>query len=240
MHGKVGSKNKEAVNALWASPVTNGEGKNGEVCHVLSGGKDGMIILWSCANNGIHRICDFSIFGCCGSRDSPPPVRAVCMSSSGKKIVVGTQTCEILEFVRRDGDVFSKPELQNLSEDQLMATSLVTGHFKNELWGLAVKPGTGNDGKMSDEYCTVGDDGFLRLWSVSGRRQMLCIDMKAMSRCCCYSPDGMMLAVGYGGSIGRMGKNKEDGMVRVYRLQRGKDSTPLSFLLMVEMKEAKR
>jgi hypothetical protein len=37
-------------------------------------------------------------------------------------------------------------------------------------------------GKMSDEYCTVGDDGYLRLWGVSARRQILCIDMKAMSR----------------------------------------------------------
>jgi hypothetical protein len=28
------------------------------------------------------------------------------------------------------------------------------GHFKNELWGLAVKPATNYDGKMSDDYYT--------------------------------------------------------------------------------------
>jgi hypothetical protein len=35
---------------------------------------------------------------------------------------------------------------------------------------------------MSDEYCTVGDDGFLRLWSVSRRTQTLCLDLKSATR----------------------------------------------------------
>ena len=35
---------------------------------------------------------------------------------------------------------------------------------------------------MSDEYCTVGDDGYVRLWSVSHRLQTLCLDMKATAR----------------------------------------------------------
>ena len=104
---------------------------------------------------------------------------------------------------------------------------------------------------MSEEYCTVGDDGYLRLWNVHTRKQTLCLDMKAVSRCCCYSPDGNTIAVGYGGAIasGRGGgnansKGKEDGIVRVYRIGRevgkGKEDIPISFQLLTEIKEAKR
>jgi hypothetical protein len=35
---------------------------------------------------------------------------------------------------------------------------------------------------MSGEYCTVGDDGFLRLWSASRRTQTLCLDLKSATR----------------------------------------------------------
>ena len=34
----------------------------------------------------------------------------------------------------------------------------------------------------NDEYCTTGDDGYLRLWSIRYRLQTLCLDMKAASR----------------------------------------------------------
>ena len=104
---------------------------------------------------------------------------------------------------------------------------------------------------MSEEYCTVGDDGYLRLWNVHTRKQTLCLDMKAVSRCCSYSPDGNTIAVGYGGAIasGRGGgngnsKGKEDGIVRVYRIGRetgkGNEDKPISFQLLIEIKEAKR
>ena len=118
--------------------------------------------------------------------------------------------------------------------------------------------------RMNDEYCTVGDDGYLRLWNVRTRKQTLSLDMKAVSRCCCYSPDGNTIAIGYGGAIanGRgggdgNGKGKEDGIVRVYRICRetvngnnnngnGKNNNantedkPISFQLLTEIKEAKR
>jgi WD40 repeat protein len=65
--------------------------------------------------------------------------------------------------------------------------------------------------------------------------------MKAMARCCCYSPDGTMLAVGFGGSVGR-GKNKEDGVVRIYRLRNSSnDALNLRAAgMLTEIKEAKQ
>lgn len=44
------------------------------------------------------------------------PVRSVCLSPDMKNILVGTQTCEILEYSRADNDVITKPEGKTLSE----------------------------------------------------------------------------------------------------------------------------
>lgn len=65
-------------------------------------------------------------------------------------------------------------------------------------------------------------------------------EVGGMARCCAYSPDGNSLAVGYGGSVGKKkGKNKEDGMVRVYR--QGEDATRnITLTKLVEIKEAKQ
>ena len=93
--------------------------------------------------------------------------------------------------------------------------------------------------RMSDEYCTVGDDGYIRLWNVRLKKQMLCLDMKGVARCCCYSPDGNTVAVGYGGAIIKT-KNKDDGNVRIYRVERDSNEYPISIQLLTEIKEAKK
>ena len=55
------------------------------------------------------------------------------------------------------------------------------------------------------------------------------VDMKAIARCCAYSPDGTMIAVGFG-----KGKVKEDGILRIYR-RSNDEVTPV-----YESKEAKQ
>ena len=52
----------------------------------------------------------------------------------------------------------------------------------------------------------MGDDGYLRLWDLSSRVQTLCLDLKGVARCCCYSPDGNTVCVGFGGAMGKGGK----------------------------------
>jgi WD40 repeat protein len=61
-----------------------------------------------------------------------------------------------------------------------------------------------------------------------------------MARSCAYSPDGVFLAVAYGGSTGRSNKkNKEDGMIRVYR--QGIDGKrQITITKVSEVKEAKQ
>ena len=43
-------------------------------------------------------------------------MRSVCLSYDMKQILVGTQTCEILEYSRVDGDVITKTEAKTLLE----------------------------------------------------------------------------------------------------------------------------
>ena len=52
--------------------------------------------------------------------------RAVCVSENMKKLLIGTQRCSILEI-----------ELPSTGES---FNTLVSGHFKDEVWGLAVRP----------------------------------------------------------------------------------------------------
>jgi hypothetical protein len=42
-----------------------------------------------------------------GKDDSPPPIRALCLSADGESLVVGTQTCEVLELKLAAGGKFT-------------------------------------------------------------------------------------------------------------------------------------
>ena len=70
---------------------------------------------------------------------------SACLNADGRKLLVGTVGSEIFE-------------LSNDEESQadMNGASLVTGHCKDELWGLAVHP-------HQEEFCTVGDDKALRV-----------------------------------------------------------------------------
>ena len=90
----------------------------------------------------------------------PPPIRAVCLSPNMKRLAVGTQACEVIEFIRNDTEKdFSQPGSGDPRSVGLLVSGrqLVTGHFKGELWGLAVRPfrQPKPDGSSQSEYCTV-------------------------------------------------------------------------------------
>jgi len=66
---------------------------------------------------------------------------------------------------------------------------IACGHYRGELWGLAVHP-------LREEFATCGDDKTLRIWSIKSHQQL---DMRVMpdaARSIAYSPTGSVLCVG--------------------------------------------
>ena len=224
MYAKV---HKKSVNSLW----TNASGSK-----LLSGGSDGKVVIWAVENaKSLTRTQEFSLTGCNYARDGPtskassvPPVRSVCLSGDGSKCLVGTQSCEIIEYAVDTALTDGKAHV-------LPSKVLLCGHFKDELWGLGIRPMGRLDSEAGKdyrpEYCTVGDDGVLRIWDLFSHKQKNFLDMKAPARCCAYSPDGEYLAVGFGGTTaGR--KSKNNGAIRIFRGD--------TLLQVCETKEAKQ
>lgn len=71
-------------------------------------------------------------------------VRSVAISADKARILVGTLSCEVVEFVAEAGCNFAtRGDVGSTQWDRLVA-----GHFEGELWGLAVRPNT-------DQFCTA-------------------------------------------------------------------------------------
>jgi echinoderm microtubule-associated protein-like 6 len=191
LHPNNKTATNQTINSLWSPPEADGS-------VFFVGGKHGFLGRYS-VNNG--KLLPQS----CWQLPEEPTIRSIC--TQGDKLLICTLSCEIIEF--------------NLSDPQSLSGNgnvLNVGHFKNELWGLAIRPPPQESSlPFSREFATVGDDHYLRVFSITERKQIFAMDMQSMARCCDYSPDGSMLAVGYGGRIGK-GKPTNDGMFRVYRM----------------------
>ena len=195
---KVVKAHSKAVNTFFKTPDYN----------LISGGRDGTICFFDASLNKtrsidlreIHK--DIFRFG----------VKSVCLNGDGDRLLVGTDGSQIFELSASSGE-------------DLHDGPIVSGHCKDELWGLAENP-------VRREYCSVGDDGSLRVWDVAtktNRRENGFKDLGGMARAVCYDPKGEMIAVGFGGTVGR-GRQKCDGEFLVLDaktleiIHKGKDS----------------
>ena len=240
---------KKAINSLHS--VNDGK-------IIITGGADGKVCCLRInglnhADIQIHILKAFNVYASGISEKQIHPIRSVCMSTDCTKLLVGTQASEIVEVTAPHFEPLVSTDVtenQNLigkikQKDMKARVSpidygfkeelLVVGHYKEELWGLAIRPLSAKDAASGKghEYCTVGDDGFLRVWDLETKRQKKYLDMGPSARCCDYSPDGQYLAVGFGGSRSSK-RNKHNGAVRIYRA----DTEPL--LQVCELKEAKQ
>jgi hypothetical protein len=181
------------LNALWVirSDISSSSSSSSSsvVQGLLTGGKDGHVIRWSVTPGGTvgDRLWTVSLAtslltsvpgGATPSTD--PCIRSVCLSSDGTKLLLGTQGSEIYELSAPASTVPGNGSAVAVGSTVLRGgEAVVRGHCKDELWGLAVD-------STGSEYCTVGDDGMLCLWSVAERRQLAAVSVAGMARACAY------------------------------------------------------
>ena len=162
---------------------------------VITGSRDGKVKFFDPTLNPTKT---FDIKAIIGDKSLRPIIRSVALREDGSRLLVGTEGAEILEVMTN-------------SNTMVGDEPLIMGHFKDELWGCAAHP-------LKAEFATVGDDGTLRIWNVKtnalrgtyGTRKI-----GGMARSCSYSPDGALIAVGFGGSVGK-GRQKCDGEFKVF------------------------
>lgn len=173
------------VTSLWSCPTG-----------VVSGGGDGFVKLYNA------RLEHERSYGVAEAPQKPllNPIKTVFggLDRTGRnitKILVSTSSSECFELAKDSGSW----------------THLAEGHFSapsdgasGELWGLATHP------LKPDVFATSGDDGTVRVWSISQGRLLRKCQLDAPSRCISWSPSGRRLLVGLGGSA-RVLRQKKDG-----------------------------
>ncbi|RYH20674.1 hypothetical protein EON65_22795 [archaeon] len=240
---------KSAINALY---VANSK--------LVSGDKDGKVIIWSASDATLSCQYSFKLTGFCTTPEiaslstepvkrkptdnvaKPPAVRAITVSDDGRRMLVGTQTCELIEYTLPSSTFLAA---SNKSES-VAATSLVVGHYLDEVWGLAVRPITEHNYTEGVLYATTGDDQMLRIWHLQSHALLLTIALPCASRSCAFSPDGSYVLCGMGASKKikdkKAMKETSDGAIRIYRIETSlePDKVKVNAALICEIKDAKQ
>lgn len=118
---------------------------------------------------------------------------------SGLLLLVTTRGCDMLEILCTD----SGATLLHGNDSVIMRS-----HCNDELWGVATHP-------SRPEFCTVGDDKTLRFFNVRSKSMIAVVPLGFIARTCSYDPSGRVLAIGFGGRVGK-GKEGGDGVLRLY------------------------
>jgi microtubule-associated protein-like 6 len=139
---------------------------------LCTGSSDRFVKIWSMALE-CRLVIDMKSLGAVSTN-----VRVINWDPQMNRVLVGTASSEIFELNTGDGE-------------NLHPAALLHAHAGEQLWGLSVNP-------TKNEFCTVGDDASLMIWETVTHQVQRNIRLELPGRCCAYSPDGKLLAIGYG------------------------------------------
>jgi len=139
---------------------------------VATGSTDGFVKVWNASMKCMLSI-NLQALRISGQ------ISSIHLSENQEKILLGSRNNELWELSCSDGSI--------LSENGGPITCFHSSYSS----GLSMSPNGCN-------FATTGDDGFLRLWNVFDHSEMKSFEMGMPSRSCAFSPDGNMIAIGFG------------------------------------------
>ena len=122
---------------------------------LVTGGYDGKVEALLVRHGACARV------RCAEAQCSDGPVSTACLNYDRRKVLVGTRGSEIFEFMTND-------------ESDLNKGPLVSGHCAGSFKALLAIP--------SCQVATVGDDGYLRTWSLTTHKQLRKLNVGYASR----------------------------------------------------------
>ncbi|KAH8053963.1 hypothetical protein JL722_9124 [Aureococcus anophagefferens] len=171
-----------AVTCLYAVGEAQGAARPG----LVSASTDGKVQMWALEKGDLELGATFDVAALGGLSHG---IHGVCWDPTKNKLGVATDAAEIFEISASEGH-------------SLHAAPVVVGHSERRLSGLAAHP------KNDHEVASVGDDKLVYVWHADEHR----VDrLDTMARCCAYSHDGTMLAVGLGGVDHKGKRQRKDG-----------------------------
>ena len=200
---KVVKAHRGPVGSLWACTFSDGTGG----CIVSGGFEDGTVCI---RNERLEPLGTFDL----ANAEVPPLLAAVRGVGGSTGFGVRAAGLGSGEFVNRVLVSTASAEIYELSPDTGSFTLLSEGHFSDpvkdgsraEVWGLDAHP------SQADFVATCGDDGTVRVWSLSQGRMLRKVHLDSSARCVVWSPDGSKLLVGLGGSaVANRGRQVKDG-----------------------------
>jgi len=184
----------EKNNAVMDVRVVSG---NTDGVVMVSGAKDGKICLFD-ERLKIVKTLDLnnvSVGGLCEMKC----VVSVDLSIDGARVLCGTKGSEVIEMDAADGEA---------------GVMLMSGHYKDELWGLACH------NSNSDLCATSGDDGVVKVWSIGGKKLLCSEKVGDQSRAVSFNGDYVCAGVGVeGGRKKKRAKGDKAGGYCVYKRQ---------------------
>ena len=190
---------------------------------LITGGPDGLVVV---RNTNLEKVAAYPVAAYVLSNNLG--VISAFLHPKDGKILVGIRGAAAFEIDMTTSPNFNEAvegddehEEKEITSFVADTTVLVKGHHSRETWGLDVHP-------SDDLFITSGDDGMLHVWDVRHRDVQKSINVEVPSRCVTYSPNGEMIAIGFGSDAK---KSEKDGAFIViathgYKIiHEGKDSS---------------